>query len=137
MMRLVLGTLAVLLVTCSAALAQGVTNTQMFAPTVSVQNGGALSLQFGTAFSGLSTGSAALGPNGTATLNINYGTLTANPSTAALTVTTSDGFLADATNIAINLSGIGLTVGQFPLISYTGTPLQNITNFNLTGTNLV
>jgi autotransporter-associated beta strand protein len=59
--------------------------------------------------------------SGGTTLNLNYGTLGGNPSAAAINV--AGNFASSGTNV-INIIAAGtMTVGQFPLIDYTGTPV--------------
>ena len=107
-------------------------NENATTPSVVVESTGTLSLQIGTALTSLTVGTLSIGPAGNPSLNVNYGILASgNPSTAALTVTSPDGFTPGATNISVNLAGTGLAVGQFPLITYTGTALTSITNFTL------
>ena len=57
-----------------------------------------------------------------------YGSLGGNPSSAAIAATGN--LTSSGTNI-INISGSGLTLGQFPLISYGGTPLASVSNWKL------
>lgn len=54
---------------------------------------------------------------GGATLNLNYGVLTGDPTNAAIAATGA--FSVSGTNV-INIAGSGLAAGQFPLIAYTG-----------------
>jgi len=64
--------------------------------------------------------------NGTVTFV--YGSLGGNPGSAAIAATGN--LTSSGTNI-INISGSGFTLGQFPLISYGGTPLASISNWKL------
>ena len=78
----------------------------------------------------LDASNVTLGNGGSVTLNLSYGAVGGvNPSNPALNVTGA--FSPGAANIALNLSGSGFVVGQFPLIKYTGSPLANINNFSL------
>ncbi|TAK92754.1 MAG: hypothetical protein EPO07_19110 [Verrucomicrobia bacterium] len=63
-----------------------------------------------------------------AVLNLNYGTLGANPTVAAIAATGN--LTASATPVTINISAIGLQVGTIPLITYAGT-LTGFGNFVL------
>jgi autotransporter-associated beta strand protein len=64
---------------------------------------------------------------GNSALNINYDLLLGSPSVA---LAVSGGIAASGTTV-INVTGYGFTVGQFPLVTYTGTPLANLNNFAL------
>lgn len=64
-----------------------------------------------------------------ATLSFSYGTVTANPANPVINAGAS--ISAPGTNIVINVSAIGLKLGTFTLIKYTGTPLGSIANFVL------
>jgi autotransporter-associated beta strand protein len=65
-----------------------------------------------------------------ATNNINFGTVIANPSFAAINA--SGSISAPGSGLVINISGFGLKPGTFTLIKYTGTALGSIANFTLT-----
>ena len=69
--------------------------------------------------------------NGIVTLNITNGTLSGNPTLPAIKSTNV--LSAAGTNIAIVLQGSGYQPGQFPLISYAGTPLNSLSNFHVCG----
>ncbi len=95
----------------------------------SVSNGAALTLNVADNTK-LDASNVTLGNGGSATLNLSYGAVGGvNPSNPALNVTGV--FSPGAANIALNLSGGGFVVGQFPLIDYTGAALPNINNFSL------
>lgn len=64
-----------------------------------------------------------------ATINLNYGSVTANPTAPAINA--NGGISAPGSLITINISASGLKTGSFTLIKYTGTPLANIENFQL------
>ncbi|HYG24542.1 MAG TPA: autotransporter-associated beta strand repeat-containing protein [Verrucomicrobiae bacterium] len=64
-----------------------------------------------------------------AVLQIGYGTVTGNPAIPALSV--AGGISAPGTGIKINITGVGLQIGQFPLISHNGAPLPNLANITL------
>lgn len=66
---------------------------------------------------------------GNSTLDLNYGLISGTPATAI----NISGSLAASGMTTINLFGYGWTVGQFTLVSYTGTPLANLDNFALGG----
>jgi len=76
--------------------------------------------QYNSALSG--TGSLTLA-DGTV-MNLNYGVLSGNPSAPAIAV--AGGFSASGTNV-INITGSGFLLGQFPLITYTGTSVPTNT----------
>ncbi len=63
-----------------------------------------------------------------AVINIAYGALGGNPGFAALA---ASGTLTAAGTNTIVITGSGWALGQFPLISYTGTTLPNLNNFKL------
>lgn len=62
-------------------------------------------------------------------LNLAYGTVSGNPTVAAINVggTVS---LPGGGNV-INITAFGLQIGQFPLIKYSGAPLAGIANLSL------
>jgi autotransporter-associated beta strand protein len=62
-----------------------------------------------------------------ATNNLSYGTLSVNPTTPAIT---AGNISATGSGIVINVSGFGLKLGQFPLITYTGA-LSGFANLSL------
>lgn len=64
---------------------------------------------------------------GNSALNINYDLLLGSPSVA---LAVSGGITASGTT-KINLNGYGFTPGQYPLVTYNGTPLANLNNFTL------
>ncbi len=64
-----------------------------------------------------------------ATNNLNYGTVTGNPT--ALFINAAGGISAPGTNIVLNLNATGLQVGSFTLIKYSGASLGSIANFQL------
>jgi autotransporter-associated beta strand protein len=64
---------------------------------------------------------------GNAALNVNYDLVLGAPATALVV----GGNLSAAGTTVINVSGYGFTVGQFPILSYAGTPLANLNNFAL------
>jgi fibronectin-binding autotransporter adhesin len=64
-----------------------------------------------------------------AAINLNYGTVSANPTFAAINA--AGGISAPGSNIVINITAIGVKAGQFPLIKYTGASLGGIANFVL------
>jgi fibronectin-binding autotransporter adhesin len=66
--------------------------------------------------------------NSNSVLKLSYDFSGGNPTVAAVGVTNIS---APGTNIVIRITGFGAAVGQFPLISYTGTPLANLNNFVL------
>jgi autotransporter-associated beta strand protein len=66
--------------------------------------------------------------NSNSVLNLSYSFSGGNPTAAALGVTNIS---TPGTNILIRIIGFGAAVGQFPLISYTGTPLANLNRFIL------
>lgn len=63
---------------------------------------------------------------GNSTLNFNYDLVSGTPATAL-----NSGALNVSGTTVINVNGFGLTVGQFPLLTYTGTALANLNNFSL------
>ncbi|HWD91441.1 MAG TPA: autotransporter-associated beta strand repeat-containing protein [Verrucomicrobiae bacterium] len=64
---------------------------------------------------------------GNSMLNFNYDLVSGTPVTA---IASSGGLNISGTTV-INVYGYGLSVGQFPLVSYTGTPLANLGNIVL------
>ena len=82
----------------------------------------------------LSPTAIGLNVNGTLTLQdnatntLNFGSLTANPTAAAINAA---GLSAPGSTIYIVLAGSGLQTGTFPLIKYAGTALGGIANFQL------
>lgn len=64
-----------------------------------------------------------------ATNNFNYGNVLANPT--GIPINVAGGFSAPGTNIVINISAVGLKVGTFTLIKYTGAALGSVANFSL------
>ena len=110
-----------------------------------VVTGGALSLSFGSVSSlnNLTVSNAALNLAvtggttsfaagsltlaGNSALNLNYDLLSGAPVTAI----NASGSLTASGTTTINVLGYGWTVGQFPLVAYTGTPLANLSNFSL------
>ncbi len=111
-----------------------------------VINGGALALSSSQTFSssGVTITNSALNsdvssgstlPLGNLTLqnnatnNLSFGSVGANPSFAAITV--SGTLSAPGTGLIINIDGFGLQPGQFPLIKYSGAALGSIANFSL------
>lgn len=100
-----------------------------------VNDGSSLSVLVNETNESLSVDTATFGPDGTATIALDYGALTTgNPSYPGINVTSFDGFDPSAVDIDISVSGSGFAVGQFPLIQYSATsPLANIDNFNLVG----
>lgn len=87
----------------------------------------ALTLDVSGGFSSLPAGTVTLQHN--TTLNLNYGTVSFNPFLAAIAA--SGDLAAPGTNIVINVSGFGLQVGQFPILSYTGVGPASLANFSL------
>jgi fibronectin-binding autotransporter adhesin len=63
---------------------------------------------------------------GNSMLNFNYDLVSGTP-----VVALSSGSLNVSGPTVINVNGYGFTAGQFPLLSYTGTPLGNLNNFTL------
>jgi autotransporter-associated beta strand protein len=63
------------------------------------------------------------------TLNIDYGVLSGDPTSAAITVAGS--ISVDGTNNVINLSGSGFVLGQFPLIKYGAGSLPSLAGLKL------
>jgi autotransporter-associated beta strand protein len=78
-------------------------------------------------FTPLNAGAVTLGNN--AVLNLSYGTVSGNPTWAAIAA--SGSLAAPGSTITINVSGFGWSVGTFPLITYTGAQLGSIANFVL------
>ena len=64
-----------------------------------------------------------------ATNSISYGSVSANPTFPAITV--SGTFSAPGSGLVINVDGFGLQVGTFPVIDYTGAALGSVANFSL------
>lgn len=106
--------------------------------------GGALNFAAGSiasSLNNLSVNNAAIGfaPNGgtvsvtglaftgNSTLNLNYDLVSGLP-VAALAV--SGSFSISGTTV-INVNGYGFATGQFPLVSYSGTPVGDLNNFVL------
>ncbi len=75
----------------------------------------------------VSAGSVTLG--NAAVLNIDYGTLVANPGTPAIAA--SGSLTAPGSLITINISAVGLQIGTIPLITYGGATLGSIANIQL------
>jgi autotransporter-associated beta strand protein len=63
-----------------------------------------------------------------ATNTFSYGAISVNPTTPALSVTSS--LFTPGSGLVININALGLLKGQFPLIQYPGT-LGSIANFSL------
>jgi len=74
-----------------------------------------------------SVNAATLKLAGTSSLNLNYGGLSGAP---APVLNVSGGLTVSGVT-TLNVLGYGLTVGQFALVDYTGTPLANLSNFVL------
>ncbi len=66
--------------------------------------------------------------NSNSVLNLSYDFSGGNPTVAAVGVANLS---TPGTNIVIRITGFGAALGQFPLISYTGTPLANLNKFVL------
>lgn len=116
------GTLAVAAGSLSMATAAGVSGTPA---SMVVTNGAVLSLD-------VSSGNTLAVNNltlGNSTINISYGTVTANPAFPAITA--SGGISAPGSSIVINLAATGLQPGTFTLIKYTGTALSSIANIQV------
>ena len=64
-----------------------------------------------------------------ATINVNYGSLTTNPT--APVINASGSLSAPGSNIVINIAATGLQVGTFTLVKYTGTTPGSLANFQL------
>jgi fibronectin-binding autotransporter adhesin len=64
-----------------------------------------------------------------ATNNLNYGTLTANPTAPAINAT--GGISATGTNVVINIAATGLKLGTFTLIKYGSGSVASLANFQL------
>jgi autotransporter-associated beta strand protein len=64
-----------------------------------------------------------------ATNNLNYGTLSANPTTPAIQVAGSVSL--PGSGAVLNISAFGLKTGTFPLIKYTGTQLASLSGLSL------
>ena len=62
-------------------------------------------------------------------LNINYGTVVANPS--APVINASGSISAPAASVVISIAAVGLQPGTFALIKYTGTPPVSIANIQV------
>ena len=60
-------------------------------------------------------------------MDFNYGLLSGTPVAALI----DGGSLTASGTTTINVFGYGLTVGQFPLVSYAGAPLANLSHFAL------
>lgn len=63
-----------------------------------------------------------------AAISFTYGSVTSNPTAPALN--TVGTISAPGVNIVLSVSALGLKVGTFSLVKYTGTPLANIANFS-------
>ena len=80
--------------------------------------------------SGTSLLASSLTLQNNATNTFSYGALSANPSFPAINV--AGGITTAGATINLNISALGLKIGQFVLIKYTGTPLASIANFSVT-----
>ena len=82
----------------------------------------------GVAFAGGSStfSATSLTLSGNSTLNFSYDLVLGTPAAAIA----SSSLNVSGTTV-INVNGYGFTVGQFPLVTYTGTPLANLNNFTL------
>jgi autotransporter-associated beta strand protein len=98
-----------------------------YSATALTVSNAALSINVSGGFASLTPTSLTLQNN--STLNIEYGSVTANPSAAALNV--SGGLTAPGSGIVINITGFGLKPGTFTVIDYTGAALANLANFTL------
>lgn len=74
-----------------------------------------------------SVSAATLNLAGTSAMNLNYDQLSGTP---AVALNIAGGVNVSGTT-TINVLGYGFSAGQFPLVDYTGTPLANLSNFQL------
>jgi autotransporter-associated beta strand protein len=119
-----------LIVSNGATLAVTTTSgTAMTANNIILTTNGSLSLTLATNVIGINA-SNSLTVQDNATLNLNYGTVIANP-TAAAAINVTGGISAPGTNIVINIAATGLKTGTFTLIKYAGTPLSSLANFSV------
>jgi autotransporter-associated beta strand protein len=102
-------------------------STVSYSPTTVTLSNASLSINASGGFSSYSPTSLTLQNN--STLNLDYGSVTANPTAAALNV--SGGLTAPGSSLVINIAGFGLKPGTFTLIDYTGAALANLANFTL------
>ncbi len=92
------------------------------ASALTLSNNASLNADVSGGASTLATPSLTL--HSSATLNLSYGTLWGNPFQPAISdvsINTGTALTANGTNIVINLTGSGFSVGQFPLIKYSGS----------------
>ena len=89
---------------------------------LTLSNNATLNLDVTGGASTLASPSLTLGTN--TTLNLSYGALAGNPFQPAIsdaTINAGTVLTANGTNIVINLSGLGFTAGQVPIIKYSGS----------------
>lgn len=91
---------------------------------MTISNGAVAITSFGDA--SINVANLTLGNN--AQLNLNYDFSAGNPGVAAINATSLS---AEGTNITINVGGIAPAIGQFPLVSYSGSALPSLANFTL------
>ncbi len=84
------------------------------------------SLGLGTSGGTTTFSATGLTLTGNSMLNFNYDLVSGTP-----VVALSSGALNASGTTVINVNGYGFAVGQFPLLTYTGTPLANLNNFSL------
>lgn len=89
---------------------------------------GTLNLNLSSAAPGINA-SGSLTLNDNATNNFNYGTVSANPTAAAINV--AGGISAPGATIVININAIGLAPGTITLIKYGSGTLASIANFSV------
>ncbi len=97
------------------------------AGNLTVSNGAALTVDVSSGIP-LPANNLVFGLGG-AIYNLNYGTLTLNPTAPAINAT--GGISAPAASVIINIAATGLQPGTFTLIKYTGPPLASIANFQV------
>jgi autotransporter-associated beta strand protein len=88
-------------------------------------NNGAISLNLVYGAGTFSATSLTL--SGNSAINVNYDLVLSTP---GLPLNVSGNLTASGT-VTFNLNGYGFTVGQYPLVDYTGTPLADLSNFTL------
>lgn len=100
----------------------------MVANNVLVGTNSILNLTLNSAANGINaSGTLTLQDN--ATINLNYGSLSVNPSAPAINAAGT--VSAPGTNIIIGITALGLKSGTFTLIKYAGATLPNLANFSL------
>lgn len=101
--------------------------TPLAANALVVGTNSTVTLALNSSANGANVNSLTLQDN--ATNSFGYGTVSANPTFPAINV--SGSVSAPGSNIVITIAATGLRTGTFTLIKYTGSPLANLANFQV------